>query len=149
MNHRGSVEAPSTSCHPACATARAAANSDVIDVSVDHHGVRASGQSVGPAIAAPRHGGSTSVIDGRGNDPNHGTTVASAETAPLGVASTGSDAKHDRDVRRYQARIDHLQHNYDHHSVQCMRGEEDACEKARVEYGEMQDLRPLVSAATR
>jgi hypothetical protein len=76
-------------------------------------------------------------------------TIASAETTPLGVASSAADAKHDRDERRNQARIDHLQHNYDRHSVQCMRGEEDACEKARVEYGEMQDLRPLVSASTR
>lgn len=73
-------------------------------------------------------------------------SMARAQTAPLGVASSSTDAKHDREVRRDQARIDHLQRNYDHHSVQCMRGEEDSCEKARIEYGEMQDLRPLVSA---
>jgi hypothetical protein len=76
-------------------------------------------------------------------------TIASAASAPLGVASSGADAKHVRDERRNQARIDHLQRNYDRHSAQCMHGEEEACEKARVEYGEMQDLRPLVSASTR
>jgi hypothetical protein len=74
---------------------------------------------------------------------------ASAGSAPLGIASASPDAKHDRDVRRYEERISHLQHNYDRHSAQCMHGEEDACEKARIEYGEMQDLRPLVSPSAR
>jgi hypothetical protein len=74
---------------------------------------------------------------------------ASAGPAPLGIASSDVDAKHEREVRRHEARIDHLQRSYDHHSAQCMHGEEEACEKARIEYGEMQDLRPLVPATTR
>jgi hypothetical protein len=30
-----------------------------------------------------------------------------------------------------------------------MHGEEEACEKARIEYGEMQDLRPTITAPVR
>jgi hypothetical protein len=76
--------------------------------------------------------------------------VAAAEPpAPLGTATDGSQAKNDRDARRNEARIDHLQHSYDHHTVECMHGQEDACGKARVEYGEMQDLRQLGPAQTR
>jgi hypothetical protein len=76
--------------------------------------------------------------------------AATQTTATLSnSASDNTGTKHDRDMRQRQARLDHLQHNFDRHSAQCMHGQEDACEKARIEYGEMQDLRPTISAPVR
>lgn len=78
-------------------------------------------------------------------------TAANIVTAPVRVASGGvdmlttsqseSDEKRGRDLRKREERLGRLQRDYDNHTKQCMRGKEDACDQARVDYGEMQNLR--------
>jgi hypothetical protein len=86
-------------------------------------------------------------------------TAAGLVTAPVHVASSGVDAmttshseadeKRDRDLRRREAELNRLERDYNRHSAQCLHGEENACDKARTEYGEIQDLRPTAAAPPR
>jgi hypothetical protein len=73
-------------------------------------------------------------------------------TAPVRVASktvdwattsqSEADEKRGRELRKREERLGKLQRSYDKHRRQCDRGDQDACEDARQEYDEMQDLMP-------
>lgn len=81
-------------------------------------------------------------------------TAVGVVTAPVRVASKGvdmmttsqseADEKRGRDLRRREERLGRLQREYDRHTRQCMHGQRDACEKARLDYAEIQNLRPSV-----
>lgn len=85
------------------------------------------------------------------------STAASIVTAPVRVASKGvdmattsqseADEKRGRDLRRREEQLGRLERDYDKHTKQCMRGEEEACDRARTEYGQMEDLRATLPAA--
>ena len=82
------------------------------------------------------------------------STAASLVTAPVRVASRGvdmmttsqseADEKRGRNLRRREERLGQLERSYSRHRAQCMRGDSAACEKQRLDYGEMQTLRPTV-----
>ena len=79
------------------------------------------------------------------------STAASIVTAPVRVASKGvdmlttsqseADEKRGRALRKRDERIGRLQHEHDRYQRECMRGSEEACDRAREEYGEIQNLR--------
>jgi hypothetical protein len=83
-------------------------------------------------------------------------TAASIITAPVRVASGGfdmlttsqseSDEKRGRDLRHREERLGRLEREYNKHTKQCLRGNEDACDQARLDYGAMQNLRATVPA---
>lgn len=83
-------------------------------------------------------------------------TAASIVTAPVRIVGSGvdmmttsqseADEKRGRDLRRREERLGRLERQYDQHNRQCMRGDEDACDEARKDYGEMQNLRATVPA---
>jgi len=87
------------------------------------------------------------------------STAANLVTAPVRVASKGfdmattsqseSDEKRGRELRHREERLGRLQREYDKHTKQCMRGDEESCDAARNEYGELQDLRATIPAAPR
>lgn len=82
------------------------------------------------------------------------STAASLVTAPVRVASRGvdmmttsqseADEKRGRNMRRREQRLGQLERDYSRHRAQCMRGDSEACEKQRLDYGEIQNLRPNV-----
>jgi hypothetical protein len=86
-------------------------------------------------------------------------TAASIVTAPVRVASKGvdmmttsqseADEKRGRELRRREEKLGRLERDYERHNAQCLRGDEDACDKARLDYGEIQNLRPMVPAEPR
>lgn len=83
-------------------------------------------------------------------------TAASIVTAPVRVVGSGvdmmttsqseADEKRGRDLRRREERLGRLERDYNRHTAQCMRGNQDACENARLDYGEIQNLRATVPA---
>ena len=87
------------------------------------------------------------------------STAANLVTAPVRVASRGfdmattsqseSDEKRGRDLRHREERLGRLEREYGNHTRQCMRGDEDACQAARLDYGEIQNLRATVPAPPR
>jgi hypothetical protein len=86
-------------------------------------------------------------------------TAAGIATAPVRVASHGVDAmttsqseadeRRGRDLRHREERLHRLKRDYDRHNAQCMHGDEKACRNARVDYGQMQDLRMTLPASRR
>jgi hypothetical protein len=86
-------------------------------------------------------------------------TAADIVTAPVRVVSKGvdvmttsqseADEKRGRDLRRREERLGKLERQYERHTAQCMRGNRDACEHARLDYAEIQNLRPSVPAPPR
>jgi hypothetical protein len=87
------------------------------------------------------------------------STAANLVTAPVRVGSKGfdmmttsqseSDEKRGRDLRHREERLGRLERAYNDHTRQCMRGDEEACDKARLDYGQMQNLRATVPAPPR
>ncbi|MBV1689994.1 hypothetical protein KRR38_20475 [Novosphingobium sp. G106] len=87
------------------------------------------------------------------------STAANLVTAPVRVASKGvdmmttsqseSDEKRGRDLRHREERLGRLQRDYDKHTKQCMNGNEEACDVARADYGEMENLRATIPAPQR
>ena len=81
-------------------------------------------------------------------------TAYDVATLPVKVASSGvdmattsqaeADQKRGREIRRREERLGHLQRDYDKQIDQCGDGDQDACEKARKTYAEMQQLMPGV-----
>jgi hypothetical protein len=77
-------------------------------------------------------------------------TAASVVTAPVRVASKGvdlattsqseADEKRGRDLRHREQRRAELERRYRRHSQQCGRGDEQACEQAQRDYGEIQQV---------
>lgn len=77
--------------------------------------------------------------------------VTSVVTAPVRIAGKGvdmmttsqseADEKRGRNLRRQEEKLGKLQRQYERHNRDCMRGNEDACDQARLDYGEMQTLR--------
>jgi hypothetical protein len=60
------------------------------------------------------------------------------------TSQSEADEKRGRDLRRREEKLGRLQREYDRHNAACMHGDEESCEKARLDYGEIQDLRPEV-----
>jgi hypothetical protein len=81
-------------------------------------------------------------------------TAANLVTAPVRVVGSGvdmmttsqseADEKRGRDLRHREEKLGKLEREYNRHNAECMHGDEDACERARLDYGEIQDLRPTV-----
>jgi hypothetical protein len=77
--------------------------------------------------------------------------VTSVVTAPVRIAGKGvdmmttsqseADEKRGRNLRHQEEKLGKLQRQYERHNRDCLRGDEEACDQARRDYGEMQDLR--------
>lgn len=83
-------------------------------------------------------------------------TAKSIVTAPVRVASKSvdlmttsqseADENRGRALRHREERLDDLQKSYARHMRQCQDGRESACDTARTEYAEIEDLRETVPA---
>ncbi|MDE8651790.1 hypothetical protein [Novosphingobium album (ex Liu et al. 2023)] len=81
-------------------------------------------------------------------------TVIDVATAPVRVAGKAvdlattsqseADEKRGREIRKREERLGKLQRAHDRHMRDCENGDDDACDRAREEYSEMQDLMPGV-----
>lgn len=79
------------------------------------------------------------------------STAASIVTAPVRVVSQGvdwattsqdeSDRDRGRDLRRREERYGKLERDYRRYSKRCDDGNDEACDRAREAYDEMEDLR--------
>lgn len=79
------------------------------------------------------------------------STAASIVTAPVRIAGKGvdmmttsqseADEKRGRNMRKQEERLGKLQRSYDRHNRDCMDGDREACEQARLDYAEIQNLR--------
>ena len=79
------------------------------------------------------------------------STAASIVTAPVRIAGKGvdmmttsqseADEKRGRNLRKQEERLGKLQRQYDRHNRDCMDGDREACEQARLDYAEIQNLR--------
>lgn len=97
--------------------------------------------------------GSTALLAGLALSGCVGT-VASVVTAPVRVASKGvdmmttsqseADEKRGRAVRKREAQYGRLDRDYRQHSRRCQQGDDEACQAARADYAEMQDMRETV-----
>jgi hypothetical protein len=86
-------------------------------------------------------------------------TVANVATAPVKVASktvdlattsqSEADEKRGRELRKREERLGKLEREYAQHSRECERDDSDACDKAREDYAEIQELLPTVPAEPR
>ena len=72
--------------------------------------------------------------------------VASKGVDLATTSQSEADEKRGRDLRRREERLGQLEREYDRHTKQCMRGDQDACYRARMDYAEIQNLRPTVPA---
>ena len=82
-------------------------------------------------------------------------TLVSAATAPVRVAGKAvdaattnqseSDERRDRDMRKREERLGHLERDYLRHRDQCDRGDDDSCDQAREDYRDIQALLPARS----
>jgi len=82
------------------------------------------------------------------------STASKIITAPVRVVSKGADwattsqseadRNRGRDIRRREERLGKLERDYRRHSEQCSDGDRDACDRARAEHDEMQDLMPTI-----
>jgi hypothetical protein len=87
------------------------------------------------------------------------STASKIITAPVRVVSKGadwattsqseSDRNRGREIRHREERLGKLERDYRRHSEQCADGDRDACDKARAEHEEMQDLMPSVPGERR
>ena len=78
-------------------------------------------------------------------------TAADVVTAPVRVVGKGvdwattsqseADEKRGREMRRREERLGKLDREYRRHREQCSRGDEQACERAREDYAEIEDQR--------
>ena len=78
-------------------------------------------------------------------------TAASVVTAPVRVVGQGADwmttsqseadEKRGRAMRQREERLGRLNREYQRHGNQCARGDADACEQARDDRAEIEDLR--------
>lgn len=84
------------------------------------------------------------------------STAASIVTAPVRVVAKGADwattsqseadEKRGRDLRKREERLGKLERDYHRHAERCDDGDRDACDRARDDYAEMEDLRPTIPA---
>jgi hypothetical protein len=65
------------------------------------------------------------------------------------TSQSESDERRGRDLRHREERLGRLEREYNKHTQQCMRGEEEACDTARSDYSEIQNLRGTVPAPPR
>jgi hypothetical protein len=82
-------------------------------------------------------------------------TAASVVTAPVRIVGGGvdmmttsqseADEKRGREMRKREERLGRLYRDYERNTEQCREGRQNACEQARRDYAEIEDLR----AATR
>ena len=83
-------------------------------------------------------------------------TAANIVTAPVRAVSSGvdmmttsqseADEKRGRELRRREEQLGRLEREYERHTAQCMRGDQEACFQARTDYGEIQTLRTTLPA---
>ncbi len=76
-------------------------------------------------------------------------TAVDVVTAPVRVVSKGvdmattsqseADEKRGRDLRRREERLGSLEREYQRHNARCARGDENACDQARLVYGEIRN----------
>ncbi|MEW9854728.1 hypothetical protein [Novosphingobium sp. M1R2S20] len=81
-------------------------------------------------------------------------TAVGVVTAPVRVASKAvdlattsqseADEKRGREIRRREERVGKLQRSYEKNLRRCEQGSDSACEKARAEYDELQELLPTI-----
>jgi len=79
------------------------------------------------------------------------STAGKIITAPVRVAGSAVDAvttsqseadeKRGRELRKREEKLGKVQRQYDKHLRQCDRGDQQACDKARNDYADMQYLR--------
>ena len=79
------------------------------------------------------------------------STAGKIITAPVRVAGSAVDAvttsqseadeKRGRELRKREEKLGKMQRQYDKHLRQCDRGDQQACDKARNDYADMQYLR--------
>ncbi|HKX79409.1 MAG TPA: hypothetical protein VJM34_12890 [Novosphingobium sp.] len=82
------------------------------------------------------------------------STAASIVTAPVRVAGKAADwattsqseadEQRGREMRKREERLGKLERSYGRNRQKCDRGDDEACEAARADYDEMQDLMPSV-----
>ncbi len=83
-------------------------------------------------------------------------TVASVVTAPVRVAGKAvdwtttsqseADEKRGRALRKQEERYGKLERTYRRNAARCERGDDEACDDARRDYSEMEDLRGGIPA---
>jgi len=81
-------------------------------------------------------------------------TAVDLVTAPVRIASgavdmattsqSEADEKRGREIRRREEKLGKLQRSYDKHRRACQGGDNAACDTARAEYDQLQDLMPGV-----
>ena len=81
-------------------------------------------------------------------------TVVDVATAPVRVAGKGvdmmttsqseADEKRGREIRKREERVGKLQRSYEKHLRQCENGDDRACDEARAEYSEIQQILPTL-----
>ena len=65
------------------------------------------------------------------------------------TSQSEADEKRGRQLRRREERLGRLERQYERHNADCLHGNEEACDQARLDYGEIQNLRQLVPAEPR
>lgn len=83
-------------------------------------------------------------------------TAADVVTAPVRVAGKAvdlattsqseADEKRGREIRKREERLGALDRAYRRHLRECADGDDRACDRARAEYREMQDIMPTIPA---
>lgn len=83
-------------------------------------------------------------------------TAFDVATAPVRVASKGvdlattsqseADRNRGRELRKREAKLGKLQREYADQNKDCVKGDDSACEAARITYNQIQDLSPTVPA---
>lgn len=81
-------------------------------------------------------------------------TAVGVVTAPVRIASKGvdwattsqseADEKRGREIRRREEALGKVQRSYEKHRRQCENGDQRACDTARAEYDQMQQIMPSV-----
>ena len=81
-------------------------------------------------------------------------TAVDVVTLPVKVASAGVDAattsqseadqKRGREIRQREERYGELQRDYEKQIKKCQDGDRGACDRARLDYAEMQQLSPSI-----
>lgn len=75
--------------------------------------------------------------------------IASAAVDATTTSQSEADEKRGRELRRREEQVGKLQRSYDKHMRQCQGGDENACDAARTEYAQIQQLLPGVPYSPR
>jgi hypothetical protein len=75
--------------------------------------------------------------------------VASKGVDVMTTSQSEADEKRGRDLRRREERLGRLEREYYRHNAECLHGNEEACDQARLDYGEIQNLRSTIPVEPR